>query len=200
MLKYSNIEINKLTGKLYKSHLMCNYDSKPMTIQADWMQLTHYGVPKSDKYHTTDESRLYFQIPLIDNDFKNFITNLDNHFNSDDFRNNYLNVSQQKFNYIPILKEGKNDYPDSMKFKINVLDNKITSEIFHKTEEGLIKECNINNIDDVRKFIPYMSECKLIFKINKIWFMSKNYGVQIKFIKALVKVKDRDNNIIDFID
>ena len=85
-----------------------------------------------------------------------------------------------------------------MKFKINVLDNKILSEIFHKTEEG-IKECNIHNIDDVKKFIPYMSEYKLIFKINKIWFMSKNYGVQIKFIKALVKVNDRDNNI-DFID
>ena len=45
-----------------------------------------------------------------------------------------------------------------------------------------------------------MSEYKLIFKINKIWFMSKNYGVQIKFIKVLVKVKDRDNNVIDFID
>ena len=44
-----------------------------------------------------------------------------------------------------------------------------------------------------------MSEYKIIFKINKICFMSKNYGVQIKFIKALVKVKDRDNNI-DFID
>ena len=85
-----------------------------------------------------------------------------------------------------------------MKFKINVLDNKILSEIFHKTNEG-IKECNLQNIDDVKKCIPYMSEYRLI-KINKIWFMSKYYGVQIKFIKALVKVKDRDNNIIDFID
>ena len=37
-----------------------------------------------------------------------------------------------------------------MKFKINVLDNKILSEIFHKTNEG-IKECNIHNIDDVKK-------------------------------------------------
>ena len=45
-----------------------------------------------------------------------------------------------------------------------------------------------------------MSEYKIIFKINKVWFMSKNYGVQIKLIKALVKVEDRDNNILDFID
>ena len=86
-----------------------------------------------------------------------------------------------------------------MKFKINVYENNILSETFHKTNEG-IKECNLHNIDDVTKINPYMSEYKLIFKINKIWFMSKNYGVQIKFIKALVKVKDRDNNILDFID
>ena len=44
----------------------------------------------------------------------------------------------------------KNDYPPSMKFKINVLDNKMLSEIFHKTNEG-IKECNIHNLDDVKK-------------------------------------------------
>ena len=86
-----------------------------------------------------------------------------------------------------------------MKFKINVLDNKILSEIFHKTNEG-IKECNLHNIDDVKKCIPYMSEYKLIFKINKIWFMSKKYGVQIKFIKALVKVKDKEESNVEFID
>ena len=41
-----------------------------------------------------------------------------------------------------------------MKFKINVLDNKILSEIFHKTDEG-IKDCNIHNIDDVKKYTLY---------------------------------------------
>ena len=101
MLKYSDVEIHKLTGKIYKSHLMCNYDTTDLLIQSNWMQLTHYGVPKSDKYHTTDESRLYFQIPLIDHDFKHFITNLDTHFNSDDFGNNYLNENHKKlYTYI----------------------------------------------------------------------------------------------------
>ena len=198
MLKYGDIEINKIGAKLYKTHLMCTYESKGLTLQTDWMHLTHYGVPKSDQYHTTDESRMYFQIPLNDEKFKNFINNLDNYFNSDDFRNNFLNTNQIKFNYIPILKEGKNDYPDSMKFKINIFNDKITSEIFHKTEEDDIKECLINNIDDVKKNIPYLCEYKIIFKLNQVWFMSKNYGVQIKFIKILVKAKNK--NIIDFID
>ena len=84
-----------------------------------------------------------------------------------------------KNNYIPIIKEGKHDHPPSMKFKIHVLDNKILSEIFHKTYEGT-KECNLHNIDDVKKCIPYMSEYKLTFKINKIWFMSKNMEFKLK--------------------
>ena len=45
----------------------------------------------------------------------------------------------KKTKYVPIFKDGKHDYTPSMKFKINVLDNKILSEIFHKTEEGIIK-------------------------------------------------------------
>ena len=45
-----------------------------------------------------------------------------------------------------------------------------------------------------------MSEYKLIFKINKIWFMSKKYGVQIQFIKALVKVKDKEESNVEFIE
>ena len=45
-----------------------------------------------------------------------------------------------------------------------------------------------------------MRESKLILKLNKIWFMSKNYGVQIKFIKALVNVKDKGESDIYFID
>ena len=106
MLKYNDVNIDKLNGKTYKNHLMCNYENKNYLIQSNWMQLTHYGVPKSDKYHTTDESRMYFQIPLNDNDFKNFITNLDTHFNSDDFRNNYLNENQKIIIY-PYLKMEK---------------------------------------------------------------------------------------------
>ena len=42
-----------------------------------------------------------------------------------------------------------------------------------KKNDGIIK-CDLENMEDFKKCIPYMSEHKLIFKINKIWFMSKN--------------------------
>ena len=122
-LKYSNVDIDKLYGKMYKDRLLINYETTNFMIQTDWFKLTHYGIPKGDKYHTTEESRRYFQIPLEDNDFKSFIDNLDKHFSSDNFRSTYLNEKQRSFNYIPILKEGKNNYPPSMKFKINVFED-----------------------------------------------------------------------------
>ena len=53
--------------------------------------------------------------------------------------------------------------------------------------------------NQIKKNIPYMCEYKLIFKISKLWFMSKNYGCQIKFVKILVK-KDKEEVKIDFID
>ena len=128
-----------------------------------------------------------------------FLNNLDAHFSSEIFRNNYLNNQQRNFSYIPILKEGKNNYPSSMKFKINVYEDKLLFEVSHKTNEGIIK-CDLQNTDDVKLFFPYMPEYKLIFEIDKIWFMSKNYGVQVKLIKALVKVKDQEESNIEFID
>ena len=94
-LKYGNVDIDKLTGKIYKDHLLINYETNICMVQTDWFKLTHYGIPKSDKFHSTEESRSYFQIPLNDNDFKMFINNLDKHFSSDNFRNKYLNEKQK---------------------------------------------------------------------------------------------------------
>ena len=66
-----------------------------------------------------------------------------------------------------------------MKFKINVFEDKILSELFDKTNDEIIIKCDLENMDDFKKNIPYMSEYKLIFKINKIWFMSKNMAFKL---------------------
>ena len=42
---------------------------------------------------------------------------------SENFRNTYLNEKQRNFNYIPIFKEGKNEYPPSMKLKMNIFED-----------------------------------------------------------------------------
>ena len=96
--KYSNVKIDDITAKLFNKHLLISYEKQNLMVQSEWMTLTHGGVPKSDKYHTTEESRRYMQIPLNDDDFKNFINNLDIYFGSDSFKNSYLNEQQNKLN------------------------------------------------------------------------------------------------------
>ena len=124
-LKYSDVELDKINGSKNKDQLIVKYENKHLIIQTNWMTLTHYGIPKNDKFHTTEESRRYLQIPLIENDsFTNFIQSLDEHFSSENFKHHYLSENQQNFNYIPFYKEGKNNYPPSMKFKINVYEDK----------------------------------------------------------------------------
>ena len=93
--KYSNVKIDDITAKLFNKHLLISYEKQNLMVQSEWMTLTHGGVPKSDKYHTTEESRRYMQIPLNDDDFKDFINNLDIYFGSDIFKNSYLNEQQK---------------------------------------------------------------------------------------------------------
>ena len=70
---------------------------------------------------------------------------------------------------------------------------------FIKTNEGNIK-CDLKDMNDIKKCIPYKSEFKVIFKINKIWFMSKSDGVQLKLVKVLVNVKNKEVENLDFSD
>ena len=98
----------------------------------------------------------FLQIPLNNDDnFTKFIQSLDNHFSSDNFKKEFLDVKQQNFNYIPILKEGKENYPSSMKFKIDFYDDKFLTEVYHKTNEGNIK-CELKDMNDIKN----------VFRIN----------------------------------
>ena len=58
-LKYNDVEIDSIKGNMYKNHLLISYKNERLNIQTNWITLNHYGVPKSDKYHTTEESRIY---------------------------------------------------------------------------------------------------------------------------------------------
>ena len=110
-LKYNDVEIDFIKGNTYKNQLLINYQEQRLNIQTNWITLSHYGVPKSDKFHTTEESRRYLQIPLNNDDnFTKFIQSLDN-FSSDNFKKEFLDNKQQKFNYIPIFKKVKKIIP-----------------------------------------------------------------------------------------
>ena len=202
VIKYMDLQIEKITANDLQKHLIIKYDDQPLFIQTDWKQLTHYGVPKEDKYHTTEESRRYIQIPLTENDsFTNFIKQLDEYFFSDKFRTKYLTDKQQNFTYIPIYKEGGEKWSASMKFKIIVDDkNNVVSVFFHNTKDGIVKKY-VGSMDNIKDVFPYMSEYRFVFKVQKIWFMSKNYGVKLQLMKAQIKKPENKQNMSsDFVE
>lgn len=55
-------------------------------------------------------------------------------------------------------------------------------------------------MDDVKKVFPYMSEYRVIFKVQKIWFMSKMYGVKLQLHKAQIKPSSKNTVDADFLD
>ena len=196
-----DIQTEKITANDLQKHLIIKYEDKPLYVQTEWKQLTHYGVPKEDKYHNTEESRRYIQIPLTEGDsFTDFIKQLDTFFSSDKFRTKHLTDKQQNFTYIPIYKEGGEKWSPSMKFKIIVDDqNNVVSEFFHDTKDGLVKQ-HVGSMDNIKQIFPYMSEYRFVFKVQKIWFMSKNYGVKLQLMKAQIKQTEKQNMSSDFIE
>jgi hypothetical protein len=201
VIKYLDILTEKITANELKKHLIIRYEDQPLFIQSDWLQLTNYGVPKNDKFHTTEESRRYIQIPLVDNhSFTNFIKQLDEYFSSDKFRTKYLTEKQQDMTYIPIYKEGNEKYQPSMKFKI-IVDEKdnVVSEFFHNTKDGIVKQY-VGSMDNIKEVFSYMSEFRLMFKVQKIWFMSRNYGVKLQLMKAQIKPPTKNKEVSEFID
>lgn len=196
-VKFQNVTVNDITCKSYKEHLLINYNDTSLRVQSKWMTLDTFGVPRADKYHLTDESRKYLQIPLNGQDleFENFVKKLDDYFNSFLFRQKYLDEKQQHFTYVHILKTSQNDkYPSSVKLKLDVSK----TEVLKMNDTEKFDIVNVKTIDDFKQNIPYKCEYRMIFQPSKIWFMSKNYGVKINLIK--IQVKQNKQQIVDEVE
>ena len=55
-------------------------------------------------------------------------------------------------------------------------------------------------MDNIKEVFPYMSQFRFVFKVQKIWFMSKTYGVKLQLMKAQIKQPEKTNNVSEFID
>lgn len=220
-VRFGDVSIEKFTCSTYKSLLMIKYDNEQLIVQSPWIRITHYGIPKNDKYNTTEESRRYMKVPLgtthsaskhqasidaisthYDNeDFSLFIKKLDEFFGSDEFKTKYLDDKQQKFKYVKLFKESSNDkYPPSLKLKMDVKDNDIKTEIY--TDERKTEVINVKNMDEVAKAIPYKSEVRFLFKVHRLWIQASlnSYGVILKLRKIQVIKNKSSGNNEEFID
>ena len=81
------------------------YNNEPLTLQTNVQSIRPYGLPKKNDYHKTDESRMYYQVPITDNNIQNIIVDLEKLCSS--------NLQA----YVNMLNEGKNGNPPSIKIK-----------------------------------------------------------------------------------
>ena len=94
---YNTVKLlfNKLIENKYIKGMSFSYpkyeNDIEIHLQTPWF-LNKYGIPKINKYNKTDQERLYINLPLIKNeetnDFIEYLKNLDNYLDSQDFRIN----------------------------------------------------------------------------------------------------------------
>ena len=54
---YTDINRDDISFSQWKDAIMFQYQNKSNTcIQSPWIELTHYGIPRKDKYHETEQS------------------------------------------------------------------------------------------------------------------------------------------------
>ena len=54
-LNYTAVNSEKITFEKYKELSLVKYESKPLLIQTPWLNINAFGMPRRDKYHTTDD-------------------------------------------------------------------------------------------------------------------------------------------------
>jgi hypothetical protein len=109
---------------------------KEVCLQSPWILLNKYGIPKLNQYNKTDEDRAYIKLPLEPNNeninFIRYFKNLDNQFNSSEFRNTMkLN---DKYIYVPIIKNNDITPSINIRFKTCYESKLILSKVFIECE------------------------------------------------------------------
>ena len=95
VLKLETLEPSRVT--ITGNDILCN--NEPLHLQTNFQSIRPYGLPKKNEYHKTDESRMYYQVPITDNEIQTILTDLD------------ILCSSNLQAYVNMLKEGKNGPP-----------------------------------------------------------------------------------------
>ena len=106
-LNYTNVKPEKITFSKFKELSLLKYEDKPLLIQTPWIHIDAFGMPKRDKYHTTDDQLKNIHLPINDKEFIKLIQSIDNIMNTDEFRKEHLGEKHDKYLYHPMLGEGK---------------------------------------------------------------------------------------------
>jgi len=149
-------------------------------LQFNWLKFDKYGIPPKNKYHTTEESRMIFDVPIL-KDSKTY------------FKLKELDTMLKKILptgiYTNILKEPEN-HPPLIKLKIKK-DSKFWKD--YKKQEAI----EWNNVDDLRKLVKFNSEIRFVVK-PKWWEYLGKVGVSfnIKHFETRESKSEDDTDVV----
>jgi hypothetical protein len=149
-----NFSFTPLKENNYIKGMSCGYPKyenyKEVCLQSPWL-INKYGIPKINKYNKTDEDRAYIKLPLEPNNetinFIEYFKNLDNKFNTPEFRRNMK--IHDKYIYIPIIKT-------------MIKHNQLTLNLKHATNQNLYLQDTIIEFDGINELSKIISlHCKI---------------------------------------
>ena len=210
---FTAINTDRISFYKFKEHTLVKYNGNPMFVQSPWLNISCYGVPRRDKYHTSDDQRLYIKLPVSRGErFATALGDLDEFMQREDVKQQLLGEKYQKYDYCPLLKEPVDatdaSRPPSVKLKLDVAHDSATiaTEVYRVTSEGRELLKDIKTIDDFYNAAPYRSDVRVIFKLVKVWSQPPNlknptYGVTVKVMKMEVNQATRGGgNDCGFVD
>lgn len=192
-IKFTNVEISEL-NKEKQPLSYIKYNGGRLLVQADWMSLTHHGIPllatddKPDRYHKTDDTRQFIKIP-IDVDQKSCM-DIKAHFDAADkwaqskaVKKKLFKDKADQYRFIPTVKTpdpidedkkkpGK-DYPIidyiKMRFHTDFNNGTMLTRVNRVDQDKKRTPITVQTVTDIANEIGYKSNIKFVFYYSKIW-------------------------------
>ena len=172
-------------------------------LQLPWLTLSSFGVPQKGHYTKEDKQRVFIKVPIGMGDLYSQLMNIDEKMRKNiiDLGNLHIFGSSLTYEYEPLLKYDVKQNITYIKVKLDTSypDDKILTEVWHLGDDT--KElCQIDNIDEFAKYVPFKSEIKMLIKVSKLWVVNKKYGLTITLKKIQVKPRVSQPRTIEFLD
>jgi len=210
---FTNFEDNMYVKSQRVSQIYYQEEGDLLSIQTPEFYCEAYGIPKASDFYDSEKSRSFYKLPLAfergqypEINYEAIKTlydkmvEIDNHCNTDAFREKMFGKTASKYEYIPLVRhpdENENNVkyynPPYMKIKLHLdnLTNKPNFSAF-SLKDGKREKIELNSFEDVLQHFKYMSKHRFVVRFQKMYAMKtamggsnkKKYGIVLKLMCA----------------
>ncbi len=171
-------------------------DKSALLLQAPWIKLNAYGVPREGEYYKDAASRAFIKVPLdLSNpeikEFFNKIKGIDTYMESAEFKKMQFGAKASKYKYVPIVrvpeededeeeddKKKKYPRPPYMKVKLDVTwpDTQVKTQVYTsimKDGKREREQKEVETVDEFAAVVRYLSTIRPIIRPVKGWCEKK---------------------------